>query len=146
MADRTEREVLNTLIVACRDADHGFTFAADRVLWAPLRELLTDLARERRQFAEELLPHAQRLGGEADADGSRLAALHRAWMAVRNHVVHEDHTILVEAERGERAALSAYEDALKGMLPPETRDIVERQEAGIVHGLKRLHALSVSES
>ena len=58
MADRTEREVLNTLIVACRDADHGFTFAADRVLWAPLRELFTDLARERRQFADELLPHS----------------------------------------------------------------------------------------
>jgi uncharacterized protein (TIGR02284 family) len=73
-----------------------------------------------------------------------MAALHRAWMAVKGRVVNEDQAILVEAERGERAALSVYEDALSGMLPPETRDVVERQEAGILEGLKRLHAMAVA--
>jgi uncharacterized protein (TIGR02284 family) len=144
MADRTERGVLNSLIVACRDADKGFTFAAEHVRSAPVRTLFTELAEERRQFAEALLPHAQRLGGAADGDGSAWATLHRAWMALKDQVAHQDHTILIEAERGEKAALAAYRDALNGMLPPETREVVEAQEAGIHAALERIHAMSTA--
>jgi uncharacterized protein (TIGR02284 family) len=144
MADRTERAILNTLIVACRDADRGFTFAAEHVLDSTLRTFFEDLAKERRQYAEALLPHAQRLGGAADADGSPLATVHRAWMALKDHVTHRDQAMVVEAERGERAALALYDEALSGMIPPETRGIVESQQAGIQTGLKRLHALATA--
>ncbi len=144
MAERTEREVLNTLIVACRDADRGFTFAAEHVLDSTLRTFFEDMAKERRQYAEALLPHAQRLGGAADADGSSLATAHRAWMALKDRVTHEDQAMVIEAERGERAALAAYTDALAGMLPPETRGVVESQQAGITAGLRKLHALAIA--
>lgn len=144
MADRTEREVLNTLIVACRDADRGFTFAAEHVLDSTLRTLFEDMATQRRQYAEALLPHAQRLGGTADAEGSTLATAHRAWMALKDRVAHQDQAMVVEAERGERAALAAYADALDGMLPPEARGIVESQHAGITIGLQKLHALAIA--
>jgi len=144
MAERTERAVLNSLIVACRDADRGFTFAAEHVLDSTIRTFFEDLAKERRQYAEALLPHAQRLGGAGDAEGSSLATLHRAWMAVKDHVAHRDQAMVVEAERGERTALAAYVDALGGMLPPEVRGVVESQQAGIEAGLKRLHALSTA--
>lgn len=144
MADRTERAVLNSLIVACRDADRGFTFAAEHVLDSTLRTFFEDLAKERRHYAEALLPHAQRLGGAADADGSSLATLHRAWMAVKDRVVHHDQAMVIEAERGERTALAAYVDALDGMLPPEVRGVVESQQTGIQAGLQRLHALATA--
>ena len=38
---------------------------------------------------------------------------------------HEDASIVREAERGERSALAAYEDALEGMLPPTSRELIE---------------------
>ncbi len=144
MAERTEREVLNTLIVACRDAERGFTFAAEHVLDSTLRTFFEGLATERGQYAGTLLPHAQRLGGAADADGSSLATLHRAWMALKDRVAHHDQAMVTEAERGERAALAIYADALGGMLPPEARGIIEAQQAGIEAGLKRLHALAIA--
>lgn len=109
-----------------------------------LRTFFEDLARERRQFAETLLPHAQRLGGAADGDGSSLATLHRAWMAIKDRVSHHDQAMVTEAERGERAALASYADALDGMLPPDARGIVETQRTGIEAGLKQLHALGIA--
>jgi uncharacterized protein (TIGR02284 family) len=47
------------------------------------------------------------------------------------------------AERGERVALQAYEDALDGMLPPTTRDLIERQCSEVRHSHNRVHALLV---
>jgi len=57
---------------------------------------------------------------------------------------HEDAAIIREAERGERIALGAYEDALDGMLPPSARDMIEKQCAEVRHSHNRVHALLVS--
>ena len=70
MAQQTERGVLNHLIEICRDGEKGFQNAANHVTDARLRDLLTSMAAQRKAFAEELLPHAQRLGGVSDSDGS----------------------------------------------------------------------------
>jgi uncharacterized protein (TIGR02284 family) len=143
MAERTERSALNSLIVACRDAERGFAWAAEHLNNAELRTLFDDLAKERHQYAEALLPHAQRLGGAAETDGSKMAALHRAWMSLKDRVAGDhDHAILVEAERGEHAALAAYGEALNGMLPPETVGLVEAQQNGIKAALDRLSVLT----
>jgi hypothetical protein len=40
---------------------------------------------------------------------------------------HDDKLIVSEAEIGDRATLRVYFDAVNGMLPPETRDLVQRQ-------------------
>jgi uncharacterized protein (TIGR02284 family) len=65
-------------------------------------------------------------------------------MALKDRVAHQDQAMVIEAERGERASLAAYTEALEGMLPPEARGIVESQQAGIQTGLKRLHALAIA--
>jgi uncharacterized protein (TIGR02284 family) len=129
MAERTEREVLHHLIEICRDGEHGFRTAAEYVQDPKLKSLFMTLAEERQRFATDLVPHLQRLGGRADADeGSSTAALHRGWMNVKGHVPgHQDHTIVTEAKRGEHAALNAYEEALKGMLPPTVSSLIEAQ-------------------
>jgi uncharacterized protein (TIGR02284 family) len=49
--------------------------------------------------------------------------------------------IIREAERGERMALAAYEDALDGVLYPATRDVIERQCAHVRQSHTRVHAL-----
>jgi uncharacterized protein (TIGR02284 family) len=108
-----------------------------------VKAFFLEIAEQRRQFADELLPHAHRLGGETEsADGSLAGTLHRGWMSVRDSLApHDDATIVREAERGERAALAAYQEAVEGMLPPASRELIEMQRAQIEQAYRRLEAL-----
>jgi len=128
MAQRTERDVLNHLIDTCMDGARGFRTAAEHVRSESAQALFLEIAAQREAFTEALRPHAQRLGGANDADGTVAGALHRGWMTLRDSVgTHSDATVIQEAERGEQSALAAYDDALASVLAPLTRDEVERQ-------------------
>jgi uncharacterized protein (TIGR02284 family) len=128
MPEQTERAVLNRLIATCRDGERGFLYAMDYVEETLVKAIFTEAASQRQRFAAELLLHAQRLGGANESDGTTTAALHRGWMTIKDTLTgHDPKAILREAERGEEAALAAYKDALEGMLPPATRDMIERQ-------------------
>ena len=141
MAERTERHVLHHLIEICKDGERGFRTAGEYVNAPALKTLFADLAAQRKQFAEELKPHLYRLGGLPDG-GSNAAALHRGWMLLRDFVPgHHDHAIVVEAERGEHAALTAYKDALNGMLPPTVTDLVEAQREAIQDANERIRTV-----
>jgi uncharacterized protein (TIGR02284 family) len=143
MADRNEREALHHLIDICRDGERGYRTAAEHVAHPNLKQLFADLAAQRRQFADELVPHLQRLGGAADG-GSNAGTLHRGWMVLKDLVPpHHDHTILAEAERGEHAALDAYENALAGMLPPTVTDLVELQKDLIAKASGRIRDIDM---
>jgi uncharacterized protein (TIGR02284 family) len=132
MAQRTERAVLNHLIETCRDAERGFTIAAHEVRARELKRLFFRLAEQRREFAQELLPYAQRLGGASVADGTRVATLHRAWMQLKAHLAsNPDRAVLEEAERGERFALTAYDEAVNDLVPPDARELIEAQDLGV---------------
>jgi uncharacterized protein (TIGR02284 family) len=127
MIDRSEHAVLNHLIESCRDGERGFRLAADLVKNPKLKELFTQMAAQRAAFAKELLPHAQRFGGNPPADSTALGALHRGWMALEGKIIHEDHVIVAEAEQGSGKTLDLYYNAVNGMLAPEVREVVERQ-------------------
>ena len=140
MAERTEREVLEHLVEICRDGERGFQAAAQYVRTTELKTLFTQLAEQRHAFACDLAPHVNRLGGSALADGTGAGAVHRGWMKVRAHVpVHHDRAILNEAERGEHAAMKAYDDALNGVLPPTVIGIVEAQREEMRASQQRIH-------
>jgi len=127
MTDRSEHAVLNHLIETCRDGERGFRLAADKAGDPALKRLFGELASQRATFATELLPHAQRLGGNPPSEGTTAAVLHRSWIALEQALRHDDHLIVNEVERGDRATLRIYFDAVNGMLPPESRDLVQRQ-------------------
>jgi uncharacterized protein (TIGR02284 family) len=126
------------------DASRGFEWAADHARDPELRALFLEVASKRHEYVMELLPHAVWLGGVApEGDGSRIAALHRAWMAVKDRLTpHHDHAIVVEAERGELSALATYGEAINGELPLEARRVVETQKAGIQAAYDHLRALA----
>jgi uncharacterized protein (TIGR02284 family) len=145
MAEQTEREVLHHLIEICKDGERGFRAAAEHVNAAALKSLFADLSAQRKQFAEELEPHLYRLGGLPDG-GTNAGALHRGWMVFRGFVPgRHDHAIVVEAERGEHAALNAYKDALNGMLPPTVTDLVEAQRDAIRDANERIHEVELGD-
>jgi uncharacterized protein (TIGR02284 family) len=147
MAERSERDVLHHLIDLCRDGERGFRSAADHVSDPTLKSLFMDLATQRKRFAEELLPHLQRLGAPPDADGTSAGRLHRQWMVLKGLVPgRHDHHIVVEAERGEHVVLDAYEEALNGMLPPTVTDIIESQREAIVKANDRIRSVDMGYS
>jgi len=145
MAERTEREVLNHLIETCTDAARGFRTAADHVTNPTLKGAFMDLAAAREKFAADLLPHAQRLGGAAAADGTTAAAMHRSWIDLKSKLRHDDAGIVTEAARGDGVTLHAYKDAVEGMLPPDVRELVERQLADVSAAHARILGLRTGE-
>ena len=141
MAQRTELSALHHLLETCRDGERGFQFAAQHATDVEIKALFTTLADERGIFAEELAPHVHRLGGQANTDGTTAGAIHRGWMNLKGAMSsHHDEVLLAEAERGERAAIHAYQEALHGMLPPTVSDIVERQHKAIREAQARIAA------
>ena len=87
MADHNERWVMNHLIEMCRDEELVLRYAADQVKAPSVKTLLGELASPRAQFAADLLPYAQRLGGQHVGRGTTRGALHRAWMAMTNALI-----------------------------------------------------------
>ena len=141
MTDHSERAVLNRLMESCKDAERGFRAAAEQVTNVSLKSLLLDMAAQRARFAADLLPHAQRLGGASEHDGTTAGAIHRSWINVRHAIArHDDVPVVKEAERGEHFALGAYKDAVEGLLPPAVRDLVESQYVELQEAAKRLQA------
>ena len=109
---------LNDLIETCRDGQNGFREATENVKSPDLKAFLNEVATERAQFVNELQLEVRRLGGEPETTGSAAGALHRAWIDIKGTLAgKDDHTILVECERGEDSAVEAYTDALKQGLP-----------------------------
>ena len=142
MADHNERWVLNHLIEMCRDEELTLRYAADHVKDPSVKTLLVELASQRGQFAADLLPHAQRLGGAEAADGTTRGTLHRGWMALKAALIgSRDQEMITEAEHSEDLALAAYENALDDMLPPTARDVVEQQRAEIRLAHDRVQSL-----
>jgi len=138
MAQRTERTVLNHLIETCRDGERGFLSAAAHVESAKLKALFEQMARQRARIADDLVPHAQRLGGNPAAEGTAGAAVHRGWIDIKSRLRrHDDNAIVVEVERGDGITLHAFQDALEGMLPPDSLAVVERLYAE----LRQAHAV-----
>jgi uncharacterized protein (TIGR02284 family) len=142
MATLTERDLVNGLIETCRDAERGFRDAAALVEDDGIKNMFLKMACERARFAMELAPHAQRLGGPDAGDGTAAATWHRRWMQLRNRVTSVgDVSVVAEAGRGDAVSLSVYDEAMHNVLPPATRELVERQHGVLRHEHSLLVAL-----
>ena len=142
MSHRSERAVLNHLIETCKDAERGFRHLAQHAADPALKSLFLDLASQRARFSADLLPHAQRLGGAREGDGTAAGALHRTWIDLRAALSRNDQIAVVrEAERGEEFSRGVFKDALDGMLPPTARDIITSQYTELQLTTARLRAL-----
>jgi uncharacterized protein (TIGR02284 family) len=65
-------------------------------------------------------------------------------MAVKDRLAFDrDHALVVEAERGERASLNAYTEAIATLVGPEIQDLIETQQAGVQMAYQRLEAAAL---
>ena len=141
---RTERDVLHHLVDVCENGARGFAAAADHVGNRQLKTLFGKLSAERVRFAEELVPHLQRLGGRVDHGGTAAGVLHRGWMEIQSLVPgNHDHTVVTEAKRGEQAAIDAYNEALSGMLPPTAIGLIEQQRDAMLSDGDRIRTVAM---
>src|SRR5512134_420746 len=95
MAQRTERSVLNDLITSCKDGARGFRHAANHVNNPAVRELFEEMTSQRERFAVNLLPHAQRLGGANESEGTTAATLHRGWMTISDALTSDSDEAII---------------------------------------------------
>lgn len=119
---------LNDLIETCKDGEQGYRKAAENVQRPDLQGVFREYASQRAQFANELQLQVERMGGKPETSGTVGGAMHRGWMDVKGTVTKkDDHNLLEEAERGEDAAMKAYQEALGKDLPSDIRSVVEHE-------------------
>ena len=142
MSDHDERWVLLHLIEMCRSEERALRFAAEHISDHGVRDLLDELAARRAAFAEDLVPHAQRLGGAASSDGASRASLRQRWTALKGSLLgHREETLLRDAEYLEKETLNTFEHALDDLLPETTHDLIEKQCAELRMSYARVRAL-----
>lgn len=129
---RTERAILNHLIEANLDAERGLRLAEEQATSPAVRRLFGRLADQHREFATDLEPHAQRLGGDGAAEGTTIGSIHRFWTRLRTRfAANTDDAVIEEAARGEGFVIAAYNEAVEDVLSPFTRELVEAQTLSV---------------
>jgi uncharacterized protein (TIGR02284 family) len=138
---------LNELIQTCKDGEDGFRTAAESVEDSNLRHLFESYAQQRTEFAAELQLEVRRLSQDPVDSGHVAAALHRSGLDIKAGLTGRDEAaVIAECERGEDAAIRAYQKGLDSDLPNDLRMIVERQFLEVkdahdhIRSLERSHA------
>ena len=126
------RSTLNDLIETCKDGEQGFRTAADKAKDSSLKELFSEYAEQRAEYARELQSIVAELGDAPATTGHVSATLHRGWINLKEALSkNEDKALIDECEAGEDAAVKNYREALSKSLPEEIAEVVEDQFAGV---------------
>jgi uncharacterized protein (TIGR02284 family) len=68
--------------------------------------------------------------------------LHRAWVDLKTAITDRDNlAVLEECERGEAAAVAAYENALREEMPGDLRALLDLQYEGVKRNHDRVRQL-----
>jgi uncharacterized protein (TIGR02284 family) len=140
---------LNRLHRICVAGELGFEVVAKNLSNRGLKVVVKSYAQQRTRFAAELKEEIVRLGGRVSERRSVRGVIHRgridifAALTIGPHNV--ERTVLSEAIRGEKVALKAYERAVAGDMPAQTKDIVERQYEAIQAAYDRMVLLRGDE-
>lgn len=124
VGNETVLEILEDLIEIAKDGQEGFAQSAEHAESSELKQIFSTYSRQRGAIITDL-QQLERKYGKPDVDdtGSATGSLHRAWINIRTAVTsRSDQAILEEAERGEDAAVEAFEEALSprdGVLPED---------------------------
>lgn len=134
--------VLNGLVDISRDGAAGFRTCADDTDDATLKIYFQNRAQSCDEAVRILSAEVRRYGGDPDKSGSAVGTLHRVWVDLKTMLSNNDSVaVLEECERGEAAALMAYENALREELPGELRALLDHQYEGAKRNHDRVRQL-----
>jgi len=136
MNNKHDIATLNSLIATTLDSADGYATAAKEAKSQSLGGLFRDRAAERRQIVSILQQRVRLLGGEAEDDGTALAAAHRMFLNLRTSLTSNDNKAVVEeVERGEDHIKEKFEDAMKDAdISPDTLSVITDAYASVRNG------------
>lgn len=119
---------LNNVLQILKDGETGYREAAEESENSQYKTMFSEYARERANLAGEIEQEIRRLGGDPADSGSAAAAVHRAWLNIRDRITgSDDESVIREVERGEDAAIDTYQNVLDENLPADVKDTLSRQ-------------------
>ncbi len=136
---------LKKLIEICQEGKDGYRTAAEHIKNPEYTQLFEQYADQRREFEQALSQHLV-----TDQEGSSLkatvadaaGAVHRGWINLKSAVTGGSNSaILNECERGDAAALEAYEEALREPMPNEISTLVRQQHEKIRAAYQKVKSL-----
>ena len=153
MTNQQEKVIktLNQLVDVCEDGNKGYKDASEHIDHDDVKTILYRLSQQRALFEAELKDEIRKLGGETEdkeeESGSLLGTLHRRWIDVKEKFSSKDYeAILNECQRGDQAAVEAYEAALKVDLPEYIKEMVSNQFKLIKGAITQVQEFKVNPS
>lgn len=133
---------LQELIQINIDSRDGYRHAADATNDLTLQSVFVQTALDRDAQAGELARFVAWSGEYPREQGSVSAAIHRAWMSIREALSTDDRlTVLSEMERGEDTVKSAYESALENLAGTPVNEVLMQQYAAVTNTHDRIRDL-----
>jgi len=137
-------KTLNDLIATCRDSQEGFQKAAKGCHSENLRHRFVGAARQRADFADELVEHVRNLKGEPAATAHESGVQHEGWRQLEQSIrPKDDASFIAHCLTGEENTLRHYEIALTRDLPVAVRPVVERQRLAVQETLLELRSIQL---
>ncbi|NJL94307.1 MAG: PA2169 family four-helix-bundle protein [Anaerolineae bacterium] len=128
MHDEGSIRALLDLIDACERSTDHLNMAEQAFPSGPLRDVLADLAVERRQFVWELVNLKQLLRGDEEIFSGMVGRSRQGEAVLRAALQDNDAVAVLRALLGgERDVLETYRDVLRTALPDEMRAIAQEQ-------------------
>jgi uncharacterized protein (TIGR02284 family) len=123
---------ISRAISICRDAEQGYRSAATSARDPELKAMLIRYSDLHGGFAAKLQEAVKALGYEPEVPAGLGGILYAGWVNLKALVTsHDQHGILVAAERGEDWVLSTYREAVDKTLPVGIRPLFEAQREEI---------------
>jgi uncharacterized protein (TIGR02284 family) len=132
--EKEEISLLNDLIIINNDRIEGYVTAAKETTDADLKVLFNDLAKESREFKNDLFTEVIALNGKP-AEGTKITGkMYRAWMEVKTALTGKDRKkILSSCEFGEDIAAEEYDKVLKSEDLDETAKVIVTKQREKLH-------------
>lgn len=118
---------LNFLIERAVESEKGYEEAAARVRYAGLKVRLLSASIQREHFAKQLQDIVVGLEQTSVSEEIFTNRPYSPWFGSGDIRIREDRDVLVLIKPREEKMLSAYQNALNQKLPPDIREVVQKQ-------------------